>query len=92
MKFNDLQFEPHSIGGGIQALVFFENGYGASIVQFEHSYGGLEGLYELAVLEGNKNEWNICYSTRITDDVLGYMAEADVINILNEIVSLKPGD
>lgn len=50
---------------GIQYLVFYPNGYGASIVQHEFSYGGNRGLWELAVIKGNEEEWDICYTTQI---------------------------
>ncbi len=88
MKFSDLQFKPHSLPNGIQSLVFFENGYGASVILTSTSYGGREGLYELAVIEGNEDRWMITYDTPVTGDVIGYLTEEDVEKYLRRIQSL----
>jgi hypothetical protein len=83
--FNDLDFKPHSNGmGGVQARIKFENGYGASVIKSSFSYGGNQGLYELAVLF----EDDITYNTPITDDVLGYLSEDDVSKYLKQIQEL----
>ena len=39
--------------GAVQKLYKFANGYGASVVKGEHTYGGDEGLWELAVIRFN---------------------------------------
>jgi hypothetical protein len=62
----------------------FANGYGASVVSNELSYGGKQGLYELAVLKNDE----ICYDTPIADDVIGYLTMDDVEELLTEIESL----
>lgn len=65
---------------------YFDNGYGASIVS---DY--LErGTYELAVLSFNRehNEWELDYSTPITDDVLRCLTMAEVEETLEEIKNL----
>lgn len=66
--------------GGTQRVVRFPNGYGASIVCGPHSYGGRDGLYELAVIEfpGAGPSYSLTYETPITDDVLGYLTDAEV--------------
>lgn len=90
MKFSDLKFGPRPIGPqGIQAKVFFENGYGASVVKFPGSYGYDSGLYELAVLKGTKRKWDLCYNTKITEDVLGHLSEDEVTKTLIKIEKLK---
>ena len=33
---------------------YCDNGYGLSVACHEHSYGGKEGLYEIALLKGDK--------------------------------------
>lgn len=85
-EFIDLKFNPHpGHSQGKQAVVQFSNGYGASIVQTPHTYGGLNGLYELAVFG---KDGHITYDTPITDDVLGYLTEDDVTKTLKQIKEL----
>jgi hypothetical protein len=73
---------------GIQYLVFYPNGYGASIVQHQYSYGGRSGLWELAVIKGNDEDWSICYSTPITSDVEGHLTQNEVDELLTKIEAL----
>ena len=82
MKFADISFNID--GNDKRARVYFNNGYGASIVQHPFSYGGDQGLYELAVLKNDK----ICYDTSVTSDVLGHLDENDVEDYLQQIESL----
>ena len=72
-----------------RARIFFNNGYGISVVIGTFSYGGDEGLYECAVLKGNKHESEICYDTPITHDVIGYCTPERVTEIMKEIQNLK---
>ncbi len=70
---------------GIQYIYKAENGYGASIVQHQFSYGGEKGLWELAVLDPNGD---ICYSTPITSDVVGNLTDEKVNELLEQIDTL----
>lgn len=91
MKFSDLQFNAHPVMGendGIHALTFFPNGYGVSVVRFPGSYGYAEGLYEVAVLKGTADDYELCYDTPVTDDVMGHRDEQDIENIMEEVSSL----
>ena len=88
MKFSDLNFEPHPNWDGVQARHFFDNGYGVSVIKSSHSYGGSRGLYELAVLQGLEEDWEICYDTPITDDVMGYLTTEDIDTVLNQVENL----
>ena len=84
--FNDLEFVPHAAGmGGVMSRIQFENGYGASVVKTPYTYGGRDGLYELAVLD---SDGKLTYETPITNDVEGYLSEEDVTELLQKIESL----
>jgi hypothetical protein len=69
---------------GEQFLITFQSGYGASVVRHQFSYGGTEGLWELAVTD----DGNLCYDTAITDDVEGYLTEADAMALFDAIAIL----
>lgn len=63
----------------------FDNGYGASVVSGPHTYGGKDGLFEIAVLDKNGD---LDYTTSVTSDVIGYLDFDGVVDILNKIKSL----
>jgi hypothetical protein len=71
--------------GGVQALIEFENGYGASVVKTPYTYGGDKGLYELAVFG---KDGHITYDTPITNDVIGYLRPQDVTDVMEKIQQL----
>jgi hypothetical protein len=85
ITFNDLVFKNDEQRGLIAARVMFNNGYGVSVVKGEYTYGGRDGLYELAVLG---SDGKLCYSTPVTDDVEGYLSEDDVTKLLEQIQKL----
>ena len=64
--------------------IFFDNGYGVSIICSDFSYG-----LELAVLKGNADDCDICYDTPITNDVIGHI-EPDELNDIVEAVKALP--
>lgn len=74
--------EPSMGGAGIR--VHFDNGYGVSIVSHQFSYGGNQGLYELAVLKGEE----LCHDTPITDDVIGWLTAEQAIEIAKKVEAL----
>lgn len=77
--------------GGIQRVYRFANGFGASVVRFAYSYGGPEGLWELAVIRftGPKDDdYELTYDTPITSDVEGRLTEDDVDALLAKIEKL----
>lgn len=86
---------PHVIGEGTQKLYRFDNGYGASVVRFNHlgahSYGGDHGLWELAVLRYDDSEpggYQLDYDTPVAEDVVGYLSDAEVQEYLRQIRAL----
>jgi len=70
---------------GYELVYKFDNGYGASVVKHDMSYGGKSGLYEVAVLD---NEGELCYDTPITNDVIGHLNMSEVDKILVNISHL----
>ena len=84
-QFKDLEFKEHRDLNAVIARIQFDNGYGASVVKHEFSYGGKDGLYELAVLDTNGD---LTYETPITDDVIGYLRPEDVTDVMEKIQKL----
>ena len=87
-KFEDLEFElindaPFMVGK--KSRMHFDNGYGVSVVSHSYSYGGRDGLYEIAVLDSNDE---LTYDTPVTNDVIGYLTEEDVTDILKQVQEL----
>ena len=70
---------------GVQVLVKFPNGYGASIINHQFSYG-----VELAVLHDDNNK--LCYATPVTDDVIGHLDEERLLAVLQEIAALPANE
>lgn len=66
----------------------FENNYGASVIKHPGSYGYRNDNFELAVLDFKGDTWEITYDTDITDDVLGYLTNKDVLEYLKDIKEL----
>ena len=81
----DLNFKRSKTPKGVFATVNFPNGFGASIICNDMSYGGKAGLFEVAVID---SKGNITYDTDITDDVLGWLDEKDVERTLDAIRQL----
>lgn len=80
--------EVNHLHGGLQAIYHFANGYGASVVRHQYSYGYEYGLWELAVLKSSHDGWNLDYDTPIAEDVLGHLEPSDVDELLILIKNL----
>ena len=94
-SFKDIKFKPHSFGEGFHGLCFFENGYGVSVVRFKSplsktysSYTSNENEWEVAVIYGNEEGWEISYNTHITDDVLGHLTAGEVDWVMFQVQEL----
>ena len=72
------------LDNGEQVIFEFKNGYGASVITGSIAYGGLNGLFEIAV---TRNGY-LCYDTPITNDVIGYLTIDEVLKVLNDIEQL----
>jgi hypothetical protein len=67
-----------------QYIFEFPNNYGASVICNSISRGKEDGLWELAVLHNGE----ICYTTDITGDVIGWLKEDEVEALLKKIKGL----
>lgn len=84
-KFKDY-IESQNDLGYPQTIYKFPNGYGASVIKFNYVHFGIE----IAVLKFDKNgNWNIDYSTSITNDVIGGLNEEERDNVLQQIFDLE---
>jgi len=94
-SFKDIEFKPHPMGEGHHGLIFFPNGYGVSVVRYKSpisktfsSYTSNDSEWEVAVITGNKDDWQLCYDTDITDDVLGHLTEGEVDWVMLQVQQL----
>jgi len=91
--FKDLIFKKHPIAlSGLemhkdakQAEMYFDNEYGVSVIIGKHFYSNGIDTYELAILYKGK----LCYNTGITDDVMGYLTESEITQVMIKVQSLK---
>lgn len=79
--FEDLEFNDIGISGKTSRITF-DNGWGVSVIIGPYSYGGKEGLYELAVLHNDE----IHYDNPVADgDVVGYLTPEEVTKAMLSI-------
>lgn len=71
--------------GGYGWTFMFANGRGVSVIKHGESYGSCSDLWELGVLD---REGQLDYSTPITDDVIGYLDDAEVIDYCKQVSEL----
>ena len=83
-----LKFETDDMG--VAAHHIFDNHYGVSVIKGPYTYGGREGLYELAVLimTPDMKYSELCYNTPITNDVMGHLTPEDVTRIMKQVSEL----
>ena len=86
-KFEDLEFDKLTdpFMSGVRSRMMFENGFGVSVVSHTYSYGGKDGLFEVAVLD---EDGNLTYNTPVTNDVVGYLNPDEVTEIMEEVQNL----
>ena len=88
MKFEDLEFEVDDMNG-LCAFMLFDNNYGVSVVKGPYSYGGRDGLYELAVIHmsPDMSESELDYDNPVANgDVRGYLTSEDVTQLMKEVI------
>lgn len=82
-----LKFDEEYLGGP-HKVYKFPNNYGASVVKHKYSYGGKDGLWEVGVIFFYGDDYELTYSTPITNDVLWYFTDEEVENTLEQIKNL----
>jgi hypothetical protein len=93
--FNDLVFNTYDIPDELKPMfkslglllnsgskIFFDNGYGVSVINGE----SIEGEYELAII--TSEDGGIIYDTPITNDVITNLTKDDVTRYMREIQDL----
>ena len=84
-KFKDY-IEVQNNLGYPQTIYKFPNGYGASVIKLNYIYFGIE----IAVLRFDENgNWDIDYSTPITNDVIGGLNRKERDYVLQQIFDLE---
>lgn len=85
ITFEDLEFKDRRYGNIKQALMYFENGYGISVICGDGTYCSNDGSnYEVAVMKGSK----VAFDTPITDDVLTYQTPEQITEVMKKIRAL----
>jgi hypothetical protein len=72
----------------IQKIYSFPNGYGASVIKGKYTYGGPEGLWEIAPWTNDEHEFIGRSLFAWDDDVKGRLHDPDVHSILGKISRL----
>ena len=76
----------------IQKIYAFPNGYGASVIKGEHTYGGPQDKWEIAPWTNDTNEFIGQSIFGWGDDVKGYLNDPEVDRILKHIAELEVTD
>ena len=89
MKFEDIKFV--SLYDGKSAVIPFGD-YELSIVSHSSSYGGKQGLYEIAVFKADSNDQvELPGITEEGDTVKGFLTEAGVMGIIKKMQAISCG-
>lgn len=77
---------------GVRYRFKFDNNYGASVVKQYGSYGYEKDLWELAVIvfmnPDDPEDYELTYDTPIACDVIGYLTDDRVRELLGQIEAL----
>ena len=94
MSFSDSDgFAKYQVGfdtihNGVQYLYRFPNGFGASVVKHDYSYGSEDGLWEVARIKWGSTGWEFTTNHCDSGDITGWHSDEDVSTILAEIQDL----
>ena len=90
MKFKDIKFKETKMPKGIQSLLMFGD-YELSIIQSDFSYGGKQGLYEIAVMKDDV-QVEMPGITQEGDTVKGFLSESEVEGIIKKMHLVSGAD
>lgn len=80
-NFDELVFESHDRFDSDQARLEFNNDYDVSIGVVDSN---LE-TYSVVVLRKQEGEWELCYDTPVSNDVLGILSKEEVSSIIEKV-------
>jgi hypothetical protein len=86
-KFSDFEWERVEWANGVHGWVKLDNGWVVSAVCHEYSYGGKQGLYEVAALWDDELQ----KLPGESDQVRGWLDEPGVEKFMDQVAALKPG-
>lgn len=87
MKFQDIKFYDTDTPKGIQGMKHFGD-YQLSIIKSDFSYGGKQGLYEIAVIKDH-DQVELPGITEPGDTVKGFLNESEVENIMKKMLTIS---
>jgi len=70
----------------VQARMDFDNGWGVSVIQGNCSYGGKDGLWELAVMHDGGLHYD---NPAAKGDVCGYLKPEDVTDLMAQVQAFE---
>ena len=79
------EFKVFPLNNGFCYGAIFPNNYGISIIKHDGSYGRECDEWEIGVLRNGK----LCYTTPITDDVIGWLTDDEVMEVARNIAKLE---
>ena len=90
-KFKVLERE---VCNGVQKFYQFPNGYGASVIKHDYSYGNQLGLWEMGLLRFNDEGAHRLTTLEpyFEDGVIGYLDDTEVLKLLNWIKNIKTNE
>lgn len=87
--FENNLFKVSTLHLGVQYLFKFDNNYGASVINCYGSYSTMGKPWELAVVKFDSNDdFDLNYDTNIANDIIGYLNDEGVRNLLKRISEL----
>lgn len=87
--FEEFLVERYPDMDGVHYVFRFANDYGASVIKVSGSYGYRNDQWELGVVIFDEDgQYELTYDTPITKDVIGYLTDEDVRDLLGRIKEL----